>query len=207
MCGRYVLVSNLRQLAEEFTLADIEAGASVTHGDIRPGQKSTCVIAENKQNHLLNMLWGFSPSWSKKDAAKLIINARAETLSEKPTFKEPFCRRRCLIPSNGFYEWSKEKKQFYFFLKDRGLFGLAGLYEENSGQGKENTFVIITTSPNKLVEQIHSRMPVIIPAEKQSLWLDNAKFEKAELATLFEPYPEHKMEMQQGPYRLQQAQR
>lgn len=207
MCGRYVLVSNLSRITEEFNLADIEAGASLPHGDIRPGQKSACVIAEGEQNRLLKMLWGFSLSWSNQDTAKLIINARAETLSEKATFKDPFRRRRCLIPANGFYEWSKDKKQFYFSLKDRELFGLAGLYEENSEQGKDDTFVIITTSPNNLVDQIHNRMPVIIPAEKQSLWLDNAKFEKAELATLFEPYPEHKMEMQQGPYRLQQAQR
>ncbi len=207
MCGRYVLVSNLSRIAEEFNLTDIESNASLQQGDIRPGQKSACVIAEGEQNRLLNMLWGFSPSWSKKDATKLIINARAETLSEKATFKDHFRRRRCLIPANGFYEWSKDKKQFYFSLKDRGLLGLAGIYEQNSKLGKDDNFVIITTSPNKLVEQIHNRMPVIIPAEKQSLWLDNTKFEKAELAALFEPYPEHKMELQQGPYRLQQIQR
>lgn len=207
MCGRYVLVSNFSQIAEEFNLVESDANAFLPHGDVRPGQKSACVIAAGEQNRLLNMLWGFFPSWPKKDTAKLIINARAETLSEKATFKDSFRHRRCLIPANGFYEWSKEKNQFYFSLKDRGLLGLAGLYEDNSEQKKDNAFVIITTSPNKLVEQIHNRMPVIIPAEKQSLWLDNVKFEKAELTSLFEPYPDHEMEMHQGHYRLQQAKR
>ena len=89
------------------------------------------------------------------------------------------------------------------------LLGMGGLWESwTSPEGEiVRTFCLVTTAANELMRPIHDRMPVIIPAEKQSLWLDNAKFEKAELATLFEPYPEHKMEMQQGPYRLQQAQR
>ena len=203
MCGRFVLVSDLGQISEEFDLTGFHKS---THpcGDMLPGQKCACVIAAEKKNLLLNMQWGFPPRWPTKTAAKLLINARAETLSEKPTFKESFQRRRCIIPADGFYEWSKDKKQFCFYLRNQSSFGLAGIYEENnSPAGKETSFVIITTAPNKLIEQVHNRMPVIIPADKQSLWLDNTRFDKSQLSSFFVPYPEEKMEMRPGRYQLQ----
>jgi putative SOS response-associated peptidase YedK len=201
MCGRFVLISNVGQIAEEFNLTDITS-SSIYSGDIHPGQKAACVISEDKKNRLLILPWGFSPPWSKQATKSgLLINARAETLAEKPTFKEAFQKKRCLIPADGFYEWSKEKKQFYFYLQNRKPFGLAGIYEPGlSLTGKEASFVIITTSPNKLIAPVHNRMPVIIPHDKQSLWLDNATFEKTELQSLMAPYPAQEMEMRPGTF-------
>jgi putative SOS response-associated peptidase YedK len=195
MCGRFVLISNVGQIAEEFNLTDMSS--SVPFGDIHPGKTAACVIAEGKKNRLLILTWGFSPPWSKQATKSgLLINARAETLAEKPTFQGAFQKRRCLIAADGFYEWSKEKKQYYFYLQNRKPFGLAGIYEpELPATGKEASFVIITTSPNKLIAPVHNRMPVIIPHDKQSLWLDNSRYEKTELQPLMAPYPAQEMEM------------
>jgi putative SOS response-associated peptidase YedK len=202
MCGKFVFISDLKQIADEFNLSEITP-VPLPHGDVHPGQKCSCVISEGHTIRLIPMLWGFTPHWPiKTTTSKLLINARAETLSEKPTFKESFQRRRCLIPADGFYEWSKDKKQFYFYPQSRRPFGLAAIYEYSAAK-KEASFVIITTAPNKLIEPIHNRMPVIIPGEKQSLWLNNAKFEKSALTSLFIPYPEKKMEMRAGGYQLQ----
>ncbi|MBN1472993.1 MAG: SOS response-associated peptidase [Syntrophaceae bacterium] len=203
MCGKFVLVSNIGQISEEFNLTGFHESV-LPRGDMLPGQKCACVIAAEKKNILLNMRWGFPPRWPTQTAARLLINARAETLSEKPTFKESFQRRRCVIPADGFYEWSKDRKQFCFYLRNQRSFGLAGIYEENKTPvEKETSFVIITTAPNKLIEQVHNRMPVIIPADKQALWLNNARFDKSELDSLFIPYPAEKMEMCPGKYPLQ----
>jgi putative SOS response-associated peptidase YedK len=202
MCGRFVLISKVDQIAEEFNLADI-ASSSVASGDIHPGQKAACIISENRKNRLLVLPWGFSPQWSKQTTkSKLLINARSETLSEKPTFREAFQKRRCLIAADGFYEWSKEKKQYYFYLQNRKPFGLAGIYEETElpATGKEASFVIITTSPNRLISPIHNRMPVIIPHDKQSMWLDNEKYDKSQLQSLTAPYPAQEMEMRPGAF-------
>lgn len=202
MCGRFVLISNLSQIAEEFNLKDMTA-SFVPCGDIHPGQKATCIITENGKSHLSNLAWGFSPRWSKQTAtSKLLINARAETLAEKPTFREAFQYRRCLIAADGFYEWSQEKKQFYFYMQNRKPFGLAGIYDEPDipALGKAASFVIITTTPNKLIAPVHNRMPVIIPQDKQSMWLDNANFEKSGLQSLLVPYPANRMEMRPGAF-------
>jgi len=200
MCGRFVLTSNAGQIAEEFNLTDITL-SSISSGDIHPGQKAACVINKDKKNRLLILPWGFSPPWSKQTTKSgLLINARAETLAEKPTFQEAFQKRRCLIVADAFYEWSKEKNQYYFYLQNRRPFGLAGICDEPElpVTGKEGSFVIITTSPNRLISPLHNRMPVIIPRDKQSLWLDNSRYEKAELQALMTPYPDEEMEMRPG---------
>jgi putative SOS response-associated peptidase YedK len=202
MCGRFVLISNLSRIAEEFNLNET-ASSSVPSGDIHPGQKAACIIAENGKNRLSDFEWGFSPKWLKQTAtAKLLINARAETLAEKSTFREAFQRRRCLIAADGFYEWSPAKKQFYFYMQNKKLFGLAGIYENDpdTQTGKTSSFVIITTTPNNLIAPLHNRMPVIIPRDKQHVWLNNDDFEKSGLQSLLVPYPASQMEMRPGPF-------
>jgi putative SOS response-associated peptidase YedK len=201
MCGRFVLISNVDQIAEEFNLTDITSSA-VSSGDIHPGQKAACIINEDKKNRLLILPWGFWPKlYKQSNNSQSLINARAETLAEKPTFQKAFQKKRCLIPADGFYEWSKEKKQFYFYLQNRKTFGLAGIYEQGlSVTGKDASFVIITTNPNELIAPVHNRMPVIIPHDKHSLWLDNANFEKTELQSLMVPYPAREMGMQPGSF-------
>ena len=112
--------------------------------------------------------WGLIPSWTKElDLKKIIINARSETLYDKPAFKSLIKKKRCLIPSNGFYEWKLEDRKkipYYISLKNNSIFAFAGLYDSwIDGLGTENkTFTIITTKSNSLVETIHSRMPVIL---------------------------------------------
>jgi putative SOS response-associated peptidase YedK len=130
-----------------------------------------------------------------------MINARAETLTEKPSFREAFRKRRCLIPTSGFYEWKKTgsgaKQPFYFYLKEKEVFGFAGLWEEwldkESGASVE-TFTIITTGANDVLKPIHDRMPVIIKAENYEEWLDLKNKDADKLEKFLAPYPADEMD-------------
>jgi putative SOS response-associated peptidase YedK len=144
--------------------------------------------------------WGLIPSWSKDPAiGSRMINARAETAAEKPSFRAAMKRRRCLIPASGFYEWAKAgpaKQPYFFHMKDNRPFALAGLWERwLSEDGSElETCAILTTSPNALVENIHQRMPVIIAPEDYDPWLDPANEKPATLQHLLRPFPAEEME-------------
>lgn len=147
-----------------------------------------------------NLPWGLIPYWSKDDLfASKLINARAETLSGKPSFREAYKSRRCLIPTTGFYEWEKTdagKQPHFFFLTEKEVFGFGGLWEEwldqESGEVVE-TCTIITTEANGLLGEIHHRMPVIIKEENYLEWLDNERFDKSSSDRFFEPFPANKM--------------
>lgn len=199
MCGKFVLINDWKNIAGEFDLDDTNEFA-VPAGDIYPGSDAACIIRLNAKNHGANLHWGFSPSWAKqKTRGSLLINARAETLSEKPVFRSAFQKRRCLIIADGFYEWSKEKMQFYVHLQNKKTFGLAGIYEPAIVPGNaKSSFVIITTRPNVLIAPLHDRMPVIIPADKQSVWLDNSGYDINKLKPLFDPYPASEMVMRKA---------
>jgi putative SOS response-associated peptidase YedK len=199
MCGRFVLVSSWEKIAGEFDLSETDNDPSAA-GDIHPGQDSICIIRDGAINKAVNLHWGLVPSWlAQKPGSKLLINARAETLAEKPTFRDAFQKRRCLIIADGFYEWTKEKKPFYFYLKNGRPLGLAGLYEPATVAGSPKlSFVILTTSPNKLIAPLHDRMPVIIPAGKRSYWLDQSLYDKARLQSLLVSYPEAQMAMRKA---------
>ncbi len=129
-----------------------------------------------------------------------MINARAETLAEKPSFKNAFRSHRCIIPASGFYEWQKKgtgaKQPFYFHLKDKDVFGFAGLYEQwldkESGEQIE-TCTIITTEANKVLESVHDRMPVILKAKDYEQWLDAKEKDTDKLQKLLKPYPTSEM--------------
>jgi len=196
MCGKFVLRSDWKNIAGEFDLEDTNQ-IIVPAGDIYPGSDAACIIRNNRDNLGVILCWGFFPQWAKqKSRGNLVINARAETLAQKPAFRDAFQKRRCLIAADGFYEWSKEKSQFYFYLQNKKPFGLAGIYEPAIIPGNaKSSFVIITTSPNELIAPVHDRMPVIIPADKQSLWLDDSKYNINELKPLFDPYPASEMTM------------
>jgi putative SOS response-associated peptidase YedK len=142
------------------------------------------------------MRWGLVPSWAK-DAKLAPINAKAETLASKPMFRSLLKSRRCVIPTDGFYEWQKVPGQkgkvpYRIELKDRSLFGFAGLWDTWKGpDGKEvPTFAIVTTKPNEVVAPIHDRMPVILTPEAEVVWLDPAVTEAKALAECLKPYPE-----------------
>jgi putative SOS response-associated peptidase YedK len=144
--------------------------------------------------------WGLVPFWAKDRAiGNRLINARAESLAEKPAYRDSFKKRRCLVVADGFYEWQKvdgRKQPWLLRLRDGGPFGFAGLWsvwrEKASGDELESC-TIVTTSPNELAAPIHDRMPVILPRERHAEWLDPAA-EPSSLAALLEPFPALKME-------------
>jgi putative SOS response-associated peptidase YedK len=132
-----------------------------------------------------------------------MFNARAETIAEKPSFKNAFKKRRCLIPADGFYEWQKIdriKKPLRFSLKSGEPFGLAGLYETciSPEQKPVNTCTIITTEPNELLRPIHDRMPVIVPKEQEAAWMDPGNHNQKELLSILKPYSSDEMIMSEA---------
>jgi putative SOS response-associated peptidase YedK len=143
--------------------------------------------------------WGLIPSWAKDPAiGSRMINARAETVGEKPSFRTAFRRRRCLIPADGFYEWQKlgtRKQPHYIHLTGRRPFAFAGLWEHwRSPDGESvDTCVIITTEPNELMAELHNRMPVILHPRDFALWLDPAVQEGNKVRPLLAPYPPEEM--------------
>jgi putative SOS response-associated peptidase YedK len=196
MCGRYTLTADANILQKAFDLQSIPADYAPRY-NIAPTQ-SVYAIKTQANRQLEALQWGLIPSWAK-DASigSKLINARSETVSEKPSFRSAFKARRCLIPATGFYEWQKigkQKKPHYIYMQDQAVFAMAGLWEtwqDATGQQRE-TCTIITTEPNDLIRPLHHRMAVIVPPKDYDLWLDpNASTQ--ELATLFEPYPASKM--------------
>jgi putative SOS response-associated peptidase YedK len=141
------------------------------------------------------MVWGLIPSWSSD--GKGFINARAETLEEKPSFSESFRSRRCLIPADGFFEWKRtgrEKRPFYFQLHDESPFAFAGIWDTwNKGSESVTSCAIITTAANQLVGELHSRMPAILQSESYDIWL-SSKTNPTELRDLLAPFPASEME-------------
>ena len=201
MCGRFTQKNEKKTVEKEFGV-EIRKDQNFSQSyNIAPTQFIGAIRVVNELREFANLKWGLIPSWSKDDsfAAKL-INARAETLSEKPSFREAYKRRRCLIPASGFYEWEKTasgKQPHYFYMKDSDIFGFGGLWEEwidrDSGELVE-TCTIITTTANKTLEQIHHRMPVIIKQTDYEKWLDNEKFAGENKDEFFDPFPSDKMD-------------
>ena len=142
--------------------------------NIAPRQDVLCVI-RNRENHLEPLRWGLIPFWAKDPAiGNRLINARAETVAKKPSFRNAFAKHRCVIVVDGFYEWKRDGKRkvlFYIFLKSRKPFSFAGLYEHwNDLDGNEiRSCTIITTDSNELVSPLHNRMPVILPEDDEEL--------------------------------------
>jgi len=168
--------------------------------NIAPTQP-VAVIPNDGRNQLDYYVWGLIPSWAKDPTiGNRMINARSETLTEKPSFRNAFRRRRCLIPASGFYEWKavegqKTKTPMYIHLADGKPFAFAGLWERWDSPDGSTVFscTIITTRPNEMLSQIHNRMPVILKPEDYSLWLETAEQPVNRLQALLEPYPEEKM--------------
>ncbi|MEN6375978.1 MAG: SOS response-associated peptidase [Smithella sp.] len=200
MCGRFFLISDLTKIAEEFVVEKILSDF-VPDRNISPGQYIPVLVNHNGQNILASLRWGLIPSWAK-DASigHKMINARAETIAVKPSFKKAFQKRRCLIPADGFYEWQKSgkvKKPFCISLKSGEPFGLAGLYETWMSPEKipVQTCTIITTEANELIQSIHDRMPVIVKKEFYNFWLDPDNHNEAGLLAILKPYLMQEMTM------------
>jgi putative SOS response-associated peptidase YedK len=191
MCGRYTLATPVGRLAEEFGF-DTSSTEFRTSYNVAPTQQVPAVLAEGGTRRLEMLRWGLVPSWADDPGiGARMINARSETAPEKPSFRSAFRRRRCLIPADGFYEWKRENgsKQPYYFRIDGGRpFAFAGLWESWNKDGEIRSCTILTTTANDLVEEIHERMPVILPRDRYDAWLD-PEAEGEALAALLGPYP------------------
>ncbi|MBI4851832.1 MAG: SOS response-associated peptidase [Acidobacteria bacterium] len=198
MCGRFTQHHNQEEVIERFgiqeTLFDIKA-----RFNIAPSQQIAAVCQEEKRV-LTSYKWGLVPYWSKDaQIGNKLINARAETLAEKPSFKKSLLTKRCLIPADGFYEWKQEGKHktpVYVCMKSKALFAFAGLWDEwKSPESKIlRTCTIITVEPNPLISKVHHRMAAILRPKDEELWLDPTVKDLDKLLSLLKTYPEDEME-------------
>lgn len=199
MCGRFARSSKPDVIMREFGIKKTLISPEPSY-NIAPSQ-DIAVLSSQGEKQLVACRWGFIPSWAKDPATGYkLINARSETVAEKPAFREAFLKHRCLVIADGFFEWQKgEKKKtpYYVHLISRRPFGFAGLYHAwTSPEGHVIcTCTIITTEANELLAQVHDRMPVIIPKEKEDLWLDPDMHDQDVLRGLLRPYPAAEMEM------------
>jgi putative SOS response-associated peptidase YedK len=198
MCGRFVLCSPARTIIEEFRIDNISFEYIPSY-NIAPTQ-NIVILKKDGTRVLTNCQWGFLPSWAKDAGmAHCMINARAETVADKPAFRTAFQNHRCLVIADGFYEWKKEKVKIpvYIRLRSGKPFGFAGLYSLwVSPEGKEIcTCTIITTDANELVASIHDRMPAIISKDNYDLWLDPNEHDINKLLPLLKPYSSHEMQL------------
>ena len=197
MCGRYALLDP-NQLFSRFGVTN-ELDQLSTNDDIRPTQLAPVVKAGHQA---ALMRWGFIPSWAKDPAiGQKMINARAEGLDQKPSFKKPLRSYRCLIPATSFFEWqatSRGKIKYRFSIVSGEMFGLAGLYDAwiDPAGGRRQTFTIITTTANEIVAPIHDRMPVLLNWADEDVWLDPEETDSQHLLTYLRPFPAEQMQVQ-----------
>jgi len=199
MCGRFTLTidpADLQDLFGEFIFPTQFA----PRYNIAPSQPILAIPNDGK-NQAGFFLWGLVPSWAKDPAiASKLINARGETLAEKPSFRGSFKYKRCLIPADGFYEWKAEagqktKTPYFIHMKDRQPFAFAGLWDEwqSPDGGALRTCVIITTAPNELMSGLHNRMPVILDKANFADWLNPLPARPEDLMPLLQPFPAERM--------------
>jgi putative SOS response-associated peptidase YedK len=198
MCGRFVRRRSSSTLADAFRVNHIS-------DDLQPSfnvapTHNVAVVLDDGERHLVSMRWGLIPSWaSDPTIGSKLINARAETLTQRAAFKNAFRNRRCLVVADGFYEWQKQngaKIPLLIQLKLERPFGFAGLYETWTSPSGEivSTCTIITTEPNEILRPIHDRMPVILPRDVEDFWLDSSIEDHRRLLDLLLPYPAEEME-------------
>ena len=180
MCGRFAITLPDDAMASLFEAAPANDLPEVPNYNVCPTNSVHTVTSEDGHRRLRPMRWGFLPHWYKaENGGPLLINARAETIAEKPAFKAAVRERRCLIPATGFYEWTKDEDgnrlPWYIFRRDGSPLAFAGVWQVWERDGKTHvTCAIVTTSANKAMSAIHHRMPVILAPEDWTLWLGEA---------------------------------
>lgn len=195
MCGRFTLTvdpADLQDVFENFTFPSMHA----PRFNIAPSQPILAIPNDDKAIADF-FIWGLIPMWAKDPAiGNRLINARGETLSEKPSFRGSYRHKRCLILADGFYEWKslagkKTKTPYYIHMRDRKPFALAGLWDhwESPDGSSIRSCTIITTAPNELMQSIHDRMPVILHPRDFNRWLDPAPQTPEKLQPLIRPFP------------------
>ncbi len=203
MCGRFTLTKPADEIADYFELHDLPEWQP--RYNIAPTQAVPTVRfdASSQRRVFECRKWGLIPSWSRDDkfAAKL-INARAETAAEKPSFRDAMKRQRCLIVTDGFYEWQapkskgQRKQPYYIRMQSGSLFAMAGLWARWKGDDEQvvQSCTVLTTNPNELMKPIHDRMPVILSPQDFGLWLEPERTDPTALETLLTPYPADAMQ-------------
>ncbi len=222
MCGRYTFATDIFEygkvfgfpLNETYDYFDYEDKDTIKTNiknlsnhryNIAPTQYAPVVVSndEGKNRELAVMRWGLVPSWAKgTDLAHKMINARSETLTDKPSFRDALADRRCFVLADGFYEWKADtvgskKRPVRFVLKDNKPFVLAGLWEQwkvPDGKGILSTFVIITTYANELVSEWHNRMPVILTPKTADIWMKEARVWDSSYSSVLQPFPSEEMD-------------
>jgi len=196
VCGRYTLATPAEELVETFGVGALTYDWFAGY-NISPGQNAP-VVAEDGRGRRIGLLrWGLVPAWMDEPGTGF-ANARAESVASKPSFREAYRRRRCLVPADGFYEWRRPsradggvKQPFWFHPPDGGLVSLAGLWEtwHRSDTDARHTFAILTTEANADVRVVHDRMPVVIAPGDRDAWLDRTSAPER-VAALLNPAPD-----------------
>jgi putative SOS response-associated peptidase YedK len=201
MCGRFTLTATIEQVIDRFKIESLFEEEYRPNFNVAPSQTVLAVINDGVVNRIGYLRWGFIPPWAKDiSIGYKMINARAETLSEKPSFRNAYKKKRCLIIADSFFEWKrsdhKNKIPMRIKLKSGELFAMAGLWEQWKSPDSNAVFscTVITTSPNELVKEIHDRMPVILKPEDEKIWLDPTIQDTDYLNHFLQPYDETLME-------------
>lgn len=207
MCCRYVLLQEHAKTLLAQIGALLESGASLppSRHNIAPGApipavrrrpaQTACHLISDKPAELVALHWGLSPTWGRADSAPL-VNARAESLFEKPSFRDAALSRRCLVPASGFYEWKisgRSREPWLFRLRDRRPFWLAALWDVSRAPdgGLRDALAVVTTAPNAVMSPVHHRMPVLLPDAASALaWLDPRITSSDTLLPLLRPAPD-----------------
>jgi len=198
MCGRYTYIvsyDDLRNyLQASFQIGDISDAIVVPRYNVAPGQKVLSIINDGKNNRAGLLKWGYVPTFATNENIRNhLINAKAETVTEKPAFASSFKNRRCLILADGFYEWRRDGRQripMRFVLKNKSLFPMAGLWNTfiRPDGSKLHTCIILTTEANSIVANVHDRMPVILSLKDAQTWLNPLPSNKDQLTAMLKPY-------------------
>lgn len=209
MCGRFTLHHSTEQVAKRFEIQKVLFSLDARY-NIAPSQPVAAVLQNGEERVLDALKWGLVPSWADDPAiGNRMINARAETLREKPSFKRALQRRRCLVPADGFYEWSKghssdkslnSKTPLHIKMKSGELFAFAGLWDEWRPKDHKDaeplrTCTLVTSTPNELISKVHHRMAVILKPEFEAAWLDPELNDAEELLQMLQPYESAALEM------------
>jgi len=199
MCCRYGLAQAYEELVRRFGLVSAECTLTPRY-NVAPGQVIPVVVAA-KDRELVPMKWGLIPSWAKDEKIGYkMVNARSETVGEKPSFRVPFRKQRCLVLADAYYEWmqvpgSRNKRPFRFSLKNNEPFGFAGLWDKwiRPDGNSIYSYTIITTDANEIARPVHHRMPVIIRVQDEDAWLDCSVSNTDRLSSILGPYPSSEM--------------
>jgi putative SOS response-associated peptidase YedK len=203
VCGRFIQISNPERIRAMLGDCGIDPGVLLSFRpryNVAPSQEVLAVL-NTAPPRISSVLWGLIPHWSRDTGRKrIIINARAETVSSKPSFRDALGRRRCIVFADGFYEWkrgNRPKTPYLVRMKDMNPFGIAGLFDvwmDRATRATLRTCTLVTTQANGLVSLIHDRMPAILAPASYKAWLSHGEKGDGELTSLLAPYPPHLME-------------